>query len=231
MIKQALIFAGGLGTRLRSVVSDVPKPMAPVGNRPFLDYLISYWATQGIQEFTLSIGYKGECIKQYFGGNFAGAHIRYVEEDTPLGTGGALALALRGGEFGTAPVLLLNGDTWFEASLQKLEEAHESNGCMVTVALRTVPENTRYGGVVLDKSGHIAAFGQPGSPLINAGSYLFSPSALMSELAKHPEKFSLEQDVLPELATNGHIGACIQDVNFIDIGIPEDYERFVNTHA
>jgi len=224
--RHAFILAGGLGTRLRSVVKDIPKPMAPVGGAPFLAYLLRYWTRQGVSRFTLSIGYLGKTIRDYFGSVFSGAAIDYVEEMEPLGTGGALSNALNHGVFDDRPVVLLNGDTWFEGSLPQLVSDHERHGCLMTVALRKISKNTRYGGVALTADARISFFGDPTSSLINAGCSLFSPRELEPYLQNLPRKFSLENDLLPLLAKEGRLGASLQHVNFIDIGIPEDYARF-----
>lgn len=229
--RHAFILAGGLGTRLRSVVKDVPKPMAPVGEAPFLAHLLQYWTRQGVSRFTLSIGYLGETIREYFGTVFSGAAIDYVEETEPLGTGGALSNAFRHGVFDDRPVILLNGDTWFEASLAQLISDNDRLECLMTMALRKVSQNTRYGGVALTADAHIACFGDPTSSLINAGCSLFSPLELEPYLQNLPRKFSLENDLLPLLAKEGRLGASLQDVNFIDIGIPEDYARFCAERA
>lgn len=226
--RTAFVLAGGLGTRLRSVVSDVPKPMAPVNGRPFLDYLLHYWQGQGISDFILSVGYLSEVITDYFGTSHAGASIRYVQEPSPLGTGGALALAEREGMLREDEVLLLNGDTWFEASLPALEQdaAAHPHAAMVLTLLK-IPRNTRYGSVHVDGQGLITSFGEKtdAPDLINAGCCLLRTREFARSLAGMPEVFSLEKDLLPRLAAAGRLGASIQDAPFIDIGIPEDYER------
>lgn len=224
--KHAFILAGGLGTRLRSVVKDVPKPMAPVNGKPFLAYLMGYWAQQGLTQFTLSVGYLGEMVQDYFGNAFEGVPVQYVREIEPLGTGGALRRALAAGAFDQHPTLMLNGDTWFEASLSTLEKDFAANKCPITIALREVDTNSRYGGVALAENGLIAAFGDATSRLINSGCYIFSPTQIEERLLHSPEKFSLETDILPKLASNGDLGASVQSGRFIDIGIPEDYHRF-----
>src|SRR5438067_6674889 len=121
MLNEAIVLAGGLGTRLRSAVADVPKPMAPIRGRPFLEYLFDHWIDQGIRRFTLSVGYRHEVIVDHFGKAYHGATIRYAVERSPLGTGGALlgTLATFSVE---APVLLLNGDTYFAVDVKRLSE-------------------------------------------------------------------------------------------------------------
>lgn len=224
--KHALIFAGGLGTRLRPRVNDVPKPMAPVCGKPFLAYQIMYWIRQGITHFTLSVGYLAETIEAYFGASFCGATIGYVFEETPLGTGGALGLAFKLGSFDENPTLILNGDTWFEADIALLAKKCHAKNFVMTLALRELAENTRYGGVLTNENGLIHSFGDPNSMLINAGCYLISPPAVEPYLAQFPEKFSLEGELLPLLAKESCLCGCVQHVSFIDIGIPEDYDKF-----
>lgn len=245
-VTEALILAGGLGTRLRSVVKDVPKPMAPVHGKPFLSYVLDYWLEQGIRRFVLSVGYLAHTVQNYFGSSYHGATVDYVHEPEPLGTGGGLALALAGrGSFTSQRILLLNGDTFYAASLPSLYSvalAHPQ--AAVTMALRTIGENTRYAGVEVGNDGIVSVFGSPakGRAQINAGCYLLNLSALRTFLDSKPKKFSLEDDLLPSIAQQGMMAAQVQNVTFIDIGIPEDYEHFVqdisnniikntNTHA
>lgn len=228
-VDTALILCGGLGTRLRQVVPEVPKPMAPVAGRPFLEHILLYWRTQGVAHFILATGYKGEVIRRHFGSSWGGAAIEYVNEDTPLGTGGAVAHALRSGVFTEdAEVLLLNGDTWFRGSLQVLQrDAAASGGCPMLMALLSVEDASRYGSVALDSKGRAKAFEEkrPGSGLINAGCYLFRPGETLKEFRDMPPVFSLENDALPLMAAQGKLAASIQQADFIDIGIPEDYAR------
>lgn len=228
-VATALILCGGLGTRLRQVVPDVPKPMAPVAGRPFLEHILLYWRAQGIRRFILAAGYKGDVIRRHFGSSWAGAAIEYVNEDTPLGTGGAVAHALRSGVFAEdAEVLLLNGDTWFRGSLEVLQrDAAASGGCPMLMALLSVADASRYGSVTLDSVGRAKGFEEkrPGSGLINAGCYLFRPGETLREFRDMPHAFSLEKDALPHMAARGKLATSIQQADFIDIGIPEDYAR------
>ena len=228
---EALILAGGLGTRLRSVVKDVPKPMAPVHGKPFLSYVLDYWLGQGIRRFVLSVGYLAHTIQDYFGHFYKKATIDYVHEAEPLGTGGAVALAIAGQNgFASLRILLLNGDTFYAASLSSLYDvalAHPQ--AAVTMALRTIEENTRYAGVEVGNDGVVSVFGSPaqGRAQINAGCYLLNLPALSLFLQSKPKKFSFEDDLLPSIAHQGMMAAQVQNVTFIDIGIPEDYEYFV----
>lgn len=224
----AFILAGGLGTRLRSVVPDVPKPMAPVDGHPFLKYLLRHWRCQGIVHFILSVGYMGEVIERYFGTSYSGAKITYVREPTPLGTGGALAFALQIKALHDPEILMINGDTWIDASLPTLhQDALQHTDAAITLVLLKVAKNTRYGSVRADKQGLITAFEEKtgASDLINAGCYLLRPAQLARDLMNMPKIFSLEKDLLPRLAAEGKLAASIQNATFIDIGVPEDYAR------
>ena len=224
---EMIILAGGFGTRLRSVVSDVPKPIAPIANRPFLEYLLDYWISQDIQRFVLSTGYLSQIIQGHFGNSYRGAIISYVEEPSPLGTGGALGLVLNKTTWANEMALMINGDTWFPADLtQMCDEASQQN-TPITIALKAMEKNDRYGGVEVDQNGKIKSFGcaTKGAALINAGCYLFNVATLKQELIGLPEAFSLENDFLVNYAANGCVGSSIQDKSFLDIGIPEDYQK------
>lgn len=226
--RTAFILAGGLGTRLRSVVQDVPKPMAPVDGHPFLEYLLRHWQRQGIAHFVLSVGYMGEVIEGHFGTSYGGAEITYVREPAPLGTGGALAFALQMGTLHDQTILMFNGDTWLDASLPTLhQDALQHTNAAITLVLLKVAKNTRYGSVRADKRGLITAFEEKtdAPDLINAGCYLLRPAQLAHELMDMPKIFSLEKDFLPRLAAEGKLAASIQNAAFIDIGVPEDYAR------
>src|SRR5262245_49936719 len=120
---QAIVLAGGLGTRLRATIGDIPKPLAPVRGRPFLEYLLAYWIGQGVTSFILSVGYRSEMITGHFGASFRGAAIDYAVEDRPLGTGGGLLLATTR-LAADDPFLVLNGDTYFEVPLAALLKFH-----------------------------------------------------------------------------------------------------------
>lgn len=225
---EALILAGGLGRRLRAAVSEVPKPMAPVGERPFLEFLLDYWLEQGITRFVLSVGYLAEHIENHFGSIYKGAAVEYVREKEPLGTGGALAMALREINWQGRRILSLNGDTWLTVSLPLLT-AESEKGLPVVLALTEVAVNDRYGRVTLDQQGRVESFGGPadGSPaLINAGCYILDTAALIKITTDYPSRFSLENDLLAPLAERGLVGASIQAADFIDIGVVEDYSRF-----
>lgn len=224
---EMLILAGGFGTRLKSVVNDVPKPMAPVAGRPFLAYLLDYWITQGVHRFVLSTGYLGNVIQAYFGKAYHGATIDYMHEQSPLGTGGALRLALNNALWANETALMINGDTWFPVVLQQLCDDSEQQNVPITLALKTIEKNDRYGGVDVSVDGKITSFGikTEGRTHINAGCYLFEVGRLKQALEEMPAAFSLESDFLVAYAANGLVGASIQDQPFLDIGIPDDYQK------
>jgi D-glycero-alpha-D-manno-heptose 1-phosphate guanylyltransferase len=220
----AVILAGGLGTRLRSAVPDLPKPMAQVGDRPFLEYLMDYWIKQGVCNFVLSVGYKRDSIINYFGSSYKNMPVSYVVEGEPLGTGGGLVLAA---QKLNEPFLLLNGDTYFEASLADLKNSHIKNSSDWTIALFEANEGGRYGGITIDQSHKISALntakGEAGE-LANGGVYFIEPSSLDLEKFIAGKKYSLEDEVIKSLIEDGKkIVGIKQSGVFLDIGIPKDY--------
>lgn len=215
---EAIILAGGLGTRLRSVCPDLPKPLAPVSGKPFLSHLMHYWKTQGVKHFILSVGYLHEKILETYGSSFEEIPISYAIEKAPLGTGGALLNSLPKLQDSDHPFLVLNGDTFFPLPLSEFQLTGDC-----TLALHLTKENTRYDGVQLSPSGKILKLGDTSSNLINGGCYLFR-SHVLKNLTQSPS--SLEQDLLPTLIEKGICYGQSFDSPFIDIGIPEDYHRF-----
>lgn len=224
---EALILAGGLGTRLREAVPDLPKPMAPIRNRPFLEHQMDYWIGQGVTRFILSVGYKHELIEAHFGSTYRQCPVVYAREAIPLGTGGGLLLGLSQARGDL--VLVLNGDTFFEVSLADMRERDETLQADVTVALRRIAHNDRYGEVALDAQGVVTAFNAAasgGEGIINGGVYLLRPAVLLGLGYVPGDKVALEQDLFPCLLKTGkRVVGFISDTNFIDIGIPEDYYR------
>lgn len=226
MPHEMLILAGGFGTRLRSVVNDVPKPMAPVAGRPFLEYLMDYWIDQGIGHFVLSLGYKGDFIREHFGSGYRLAEISYIQESTPLGTGGAIRRALEEIDWNSNYILIANGDTWFEVDLPSLSADAEHAIKPISIALKTIEDNDRYGGVAID-DGLVTEFGvqKKKNCLINGGCYLIDAVFLTNFMKNLPTQFSFEDEVLKPLAADKQVSASIQNHVFLDIGIPEDYQR------
>lgn len=223
----AIVLAGGFGTRLRAVVADVPKPMAPIANRPFLAYLLDQLAQQGIQQVVLAVGFKGELIEASFGESHGPIKLVYSYEDKPLGTGGAIAKAMQLHN-SDSNVWIVNGDTYFDCDFRAVAKTHEQLRAEATLALCAVDNADRYGLVELDRAGFITRFQEktPGaSGLINAGVYLLDPNALLRyDLG---ETFSLERDFFEKHLLDIRLAGSPQPGYFIDIGIPEDYHRAI----
>lgn len=223
-IKQAIILAGGLGTRLRSVVSDLPKCMAPVAGRPFLFYVINYLRSQGIEKFIFSLGYKHEIIEEYLKDQFSTLQYDYSIEEEPLGTGGAIQLACR--MAAEKNVLIANGDTLFKINGKELFSFHIEHKADCTLALKPMRQFDRYGVVELNENAAVKDFKEKQfyeTGLINGGIYVLNVENFLAK--KFPAKFSFEKDFLEQYYQQGKIAGIVQDNYFIDIGIPEDYER------
>jgi D-glycero-alpha-D-manno-heptose 1-phosphate guanylyltransferase len=220
---EAIILAGGFGTRIQSVISDVPKPMAPVCGKPFLYYILQSLVRQNIDRIIIAAGYKHEVIINHFGNKFLNADLIYSIEDEPLGTGGGIrkALEMTSGK----QVLIINGDTFFDLSVNELVNFHANGNFDLTMCLKPMKHFDRYGTVNVE---HKRVTGikekQPcESGLINAGVYLINREIL----EKFPvgSKFSFEKDFLEQEVSHLRFGGLISDKYFIDIGIPEDYEK------
>ena len=219
---EAVILAGGLGTRLRSVIADLPKPMAPINGRPFLQLLLDSLNDNGFKRVILSVGYKHEVIFDYFGNQYREIKLIYSIEYQPLGTGGAIAKALQLAE--NQDVFVLNGDTYLELNyLDIVQKRH--NQKLPVIAVRYLQDAGRYGSVKLH-NGYISEFNEKSGAMpgfINAGCYLL-PKNTFNDF-NLPECFSFEIDFLPSLIERYQLQAYEYDGLFIDIGIPEDYQR------
>jgi D-glycero-alpha-D-manno-heptose 1-phosphate guanylyltransferase len=220
---EAIVLAGGEGKRLRSVVRDVPKPMADVAGRPFLWWLMSHLQQQQASRVILSVGYKAEVIQAYFGEQFQGVEIEYSVETEPLGTGGAIRLALE--QTTQGHVIVMNGDTYADLNLRDFITKFESSGSDLAVAVTHLKDVGRYGAIAIDeKSGKLLKFEekqQSSAGYINAGVYCLRSDIFM----KHgvPGKFSFEREFLsPRLEELNPI-VFKETRAFIDIGVPEDY--------
>ena len=224
MITQAIILAGGLGTRLRSAVPDLPKCMAPILAKPFIGYLLDYLISEGVTKFVLALGYKSEIVEQYVNTQYGGHDIVFSVEAEPLGTGGAVALAFTKAEAGDC--LVLNGDTFFAADLKRLSAFHAETGAACTLALKPMVNFERYGTVTLNEAGQVTGFHEKqktAEGLINGGIYALKKEALLN--STQPANFSFETDFLYPSVELGNIRGIIENKYFIDIGIPEDFER------
>jgi D-glycero-alpha-D-manno-heptose 1-phosphate guanylyltransferase len=223
-VTQAIILAGGLGTRLRSVVSDLPKCMAPVAGRPFIFYVINYLRSQGIEKFIFSLGYKHEIIEDYLKDQFSTLQYECSVEEEPLGTGGAIQLACQ--KATEKNVIIANGDTLFKINGKELFTFHMEQEADCTLALKPMRQFDRYGVVELDENAVVKDFKEKQfyeTGLINGGLYVLNVENFLAK--KFPAKFSFEKDYLEQYYRHGKIYGIVQDNYFIDIGIPEDYER------
>ena len=228
-VRTAIILAGGLGTRLKKTVPNLPKPMAPIRDRPFLEHQMDYWIKQGINRFILSVGYLKDLIIQHFGNTYKGVAIEYAIEHEPLGTGGGLLLAEKGL---TEPFLVLNGDTFIEVDLDNLYEFHLERKSEWTFSLFRTSQFERYMGMDVSPNGEILSLkseSKKSSGLANGGVYLIEPSALNSLAFKAGDKASLEDELLPNFISNGGVlyGKECKG-KFIDIGVPEDYYQAID---
>ena len=224
----ALVLAGGLGTRLRSVLPDRPKPMAPVAGRPFLERLLDHWCDQGIKRFILSVGYLADQIKQHFGDNYKGCTIEYVTEYTPAGTGGALLLAAD--TISETPMfLVLNGDSFFPIKLREIAALSEETDADWYLSLFRSHENGRYGGVRMETNGRIRTFHSAGASSelpANGGVYLVRTRALKPFINSEKSKISLENEILPSCIASGQKVYGKQfEQPFLDIGLPHELKR------
>ena len=233
LLLDAIILAGGRGTRLRSVVSYRPKPLAEVAGRPFVEWLLLTLRTQGVRRAVLATGYKGEIVEAAFGnGARLGLELAYAHETVPLGTGGAARHALQ--QVTTDHVLVLNGDSFCPFDVRRLLTNHQRTGARATLLLAPMDDCRRYGAVEAAEDGRVLSFREKnadlGAGLINAGVYLFDRRTLESIPADRA--VSLENDTFPALIGHG-LYATVGEGPFLDIGTPESYasaERFFDDH-
>ncbi|MDG1046133.1 MAG: nucleotidyltransferase family protein [Bacteroidia bacterium] len=219
-----IILAGGLGTRLASVVNDVPKPMAPVAGKPFLDHILDALPLEHINSIILSVGHKSNKVIEYYGEIYKNIPVIYSIEQEPLGTGGGISLAMNHVTQNSA--LILNGDTFFDVNFEEFWRTHQDFMTPITLALKQMKFPDRYGTVLIEKN-TLVKFQekQKNMPtgLINGGSYWVNKDII--ELLPKTEKYSFEKDFLEVSVSKKYLGGYISDGLFIDIGIPEDYER------
>jgi len=228
MSGEAIVLAGGLGTRLAPLVNDRPKSMAGVCGKPFLEYLLSYLEGQEVTRVILAVGYMSEAIRQYFGNHFRTLQLVYAHEQVPLGTGGAILNALC--KVQSDKVFILNGDTYFPVPLLKMDSFFNVHNPDLVIALRKVDDASRYGLVLMNEGQKIIKFeeknsaGKPG--LINGGIYLMRTNCLID--LGLPEKFSFETDFLKKYAGEKAFTGIEFRNYFVDIGIPETYHQIRN---
>jgi NDP-sugar pyrophosphorylase family protein len=221
----AVLLVGGMGTRLRPVVSSVPKPLASVGSRPFLELLVKQLSRQGIRRIVMCTCHLADQIESEFGdGRDLQVDIKYSKEPDPLGTAGAIKYAHHLLQ-DAADLIVMNGDSFVEIDFNLLFRFHKEHGGLVTLATMRVPNAGRYGTVQVDRGGRVSGFAEktgrdfPG--VVNAGVYVFS-RAVLDHIPEGAA--SLERDVFPRLIEHG-VYALEQHGMFIDIGTPEDYAR------
>jgi NDP-sugar pyrophosphorylase family protein len=222
--RAAVVLAGGLGTRLRSVVADRPKVLAEICGRPFLFYLFDQLLDAHISHAVLCTGYLGDRIQETVGNAYKSLTVGYSPESSPLGTAGALRNALP--EIDGDQVLVLNGDSYYETAIAAFWEWHLSKGAQGSLLLTTVPDTRRYGKVETDRQGKILRFSEKGTDagpgLVNTGIYIISKQLIFS--IPCGRSVSLEQEMFPQWIGRELYG-CSSKGRFIDIGTPEDYAR------
>lgn len=224
LINEAILLAGGLGTRLRSAVPDLPKCMAPVNGKPFLAYVVRYLQQQGIRRFVFALGYRHHDFDAFLQSFFKEDQYTVSIEEEPLGTGGAIRLACN--KALSENVLVTNGDTIFGADVPALADFHHRHQAACTLALKPMTNFSRYGAVVLGEDGVIQQFRekqQCSEGLINGGVYMLNVAKFKGHA--FPEKFSFEKEYLEKYTAERTFYGLPQHGYFLDIGIPEDYEK------
>ncbi|MES2679532.1 MAG: nucleotidyltransferase family protein [Bacteroidota bacterium] len=229
MLNTAILLAGGFGTRLQSVVSDLPKPMAPMNGAPFLSYQLKYLKHFGFKKVILSVGHLSEKITAYFQNNFEGLEISYAEEKSPLGTGGGIRLAIE--QCGDPEALVLNGDSFFDINLHDFFGQHQLAKSQFSLALRQVEDAARYGTIETDSDSRIISFkektGEQQGGLINGGVYILNKELFLKHTPQE-NNFSIEKDFFEKKLNNFIVKGFEFNGYFIDIGIPEDYNKAQN---
>lgn len=215
---------------MRSAVAELPKCMAPVAGKPFIAYVINHLQQQGIQQFVFALGYKSEAFTGFLSQTLPPGSYKLSIEPEPLGTGGAIKLACT--QLTEKTVLIANGDTLFKIQLDKMAAFHHMCAAHCTLSLKPMQRFNRYGVVELNKDYSILHFKEKQyyeSGYINGGVYLLHAEKFLQE--NLPEKFSFEKDYLEKFFSQRRMYGVVQDEYFIDIGIPEDYERAQNELA
>ena len=219
-----IILAGGLGTRLRSVVSDVPKCMAPVGGRPFLAWALQWLERFDVNRIVLSLGYLNEVVIDWVQKEYKGkTPVDWVIEETPLGTGGGIRLAMS--KVAPGRTIILNGDTFFNVDLNAFDLFSMHSASPLIVALKPMTDFDRYGSVTLSEDNRITSFNEKkhcDEGLINGGIYCIDSRADLFD--GMPDKFSFEKEILEPMSKSGRLAGFVSDGSFIDIGIPQDYQ-------
>ena len=221
---KAVVLAGGLGTRLRSVTGGLPKPMAPIRSRPFLEYVLDSLVAEQFDQAVLSIGYRGDVIESHFGCSYRSLRLTYHREIDPLGTGGALLQSLR--HLTSEHIFVLNGDTFLQLRFHDMLAFHLRHNAAVSIAATSVEDSSRYGKLQIGRHEDLIAFtekGTDGPGVINAGAYLLRKDIFSG--FDLPAVFSFETDFLQVHHHRFRTKVYRTQGEFIDIGIPEDYAR------
>lgn len=224
MITEAIVLAGGLGTRLKQVVPDLPKSLAPIAGRPFMSYLLDYVRKQGVNRFVFALGYKTELIENFVKGYLPKGTYSFSIETEPLGTGGAVYKACK--QITSGNSIVLNADTFFSVSFSKLYRLHEQEKADCTIALKSMTDFNRYGAVSINEKKEVTGFSEKKHQtkgLINGGVYALNTESFIKR--SFPDIFSFEKDYLEKNYQKGNILGFVSDAYFIDIGIPEDYNK------
>jgi D-glycero-alpha-D-manno-heptose 1-phosphate guanylyltransferase len=224
MITEAIVLAGGLGTRLKSVVAEFPKSLAPVAGRPFLAYLLDHAKKQGIEKFIFALGYKTELIEKFVRKYLPEESFSFSIEKEPLGTGGAIYRACK--QVSASDTIVLNADTFFGIKYSQLAGLHEQRKAACTLALKPMKDFDRYGAVNMDEKNTVSGFSEKkyqSTGNINGGVYALGAGSFLQK--SFPEIFSFEKDYLEKECVKGNILGLVSDAYFIDIGVPEDYQR------
>jgi len=222
---EAIILAGGLGTRLSGVIPALPKPMAPVQGRPFLAILLDRLIAAGFKKAILAVGYRHEVIREHFGDSYKSLHVRYSVETEPLGTGGAICLAMK--QSSAPQIFVVNGDTYLEIDYRSMLKAHLRENACLTIAVRAVPDAGRYGALDIEHDRVCGFFekGHSGPGMINAGVYLIIPDVF--DLYNLPSAFSFENDLLVKHLSELTPLAFQTQGTFIDIGKERFFQLFL----
>lgn len=222
---EAIVLAGGFGTRLQKLVSDVPKSMAMVNGSPFLEYLFNYLTGQGIERVILSVGYKNEVIRDHFRERYKNLSIEYAVEEEPLGTGGAIRFAFE--KVNGDRAVVMNGDSMFRFGLQPMMDEHLRQEAEITLALRYLEDTERFGTVLLDDGNRITGFREKnpeaGAGYINAGVYLIRKEFILN--SRFPAVFSIEKECFEKYYREFNFTGYAARGYFLDIGVPEDYMK------
>lgn len=226
MLDTAIILAGGLGTRLKSVINDLPKPMAPINGQPFLNYQFRFLKHYGVKNIILSVGHLAEKIQDYYKEGFEGLSLAYAHEKTALGTGGGIRLAIDMCKSNS--VLVMNGDSFFDVDLKQFYDLHQTKTSDTSLALRQVTNAARYGTIQKDNDNRIILFKEktnteePG--IINGGLYILQKDVYLKNTPANTN-FSIEKDFFEKQLDTLFVKGFEFNSYFIDIGIPEDYTK------